>query len=118
MDAGRRIELEEARAAVGAAEGTAIGRVGGGRATAQPTHGTCATGVRRGRSAGHHVCCCWFLSGAPQTVWAWAATLVFSRFRRRYRRRKRCGGPGGEPGASVMEALDRGRRCGPVTYRS
>ena len=28
------------------------------------------------------------------------------------------GGPGGVSGASVVETLDRGRRCGPVTYRS
>jgi hypothetical protein len=60
---------------------------------------------------------CWFpvLSGAPQAVSAWAATLIVLRFTRRDRGGSGPGDPGGVSGASGVEALYRCCRCGSMT---
>ena len=95
-------------AAVGAAIGPrgARGCMGCG-ASAQPTHGTCATRVRRGRGTGHHVVFFVLLSGAPQAVWGLGCDLGSALYIARIRARAVPVERSEGSGASVIEALDR-----------
>lgn len=99
FDAGRRIELEEAGASVGAAEGSA-GGIGGAGATPESAHGGRTAGEGRGRGSGHHGCwyslTFWRAAGSVAAAASWVSALDSPR-----RGPERSGGPGGEPGASV-----------------
>ena len=116
-DAGGRVDLEEAGAAVGAAEEA---RTGGGDccgAAPHPAHGTGTTGKGRGSGTGHHGMdtrvAFWRATGG----WAWAAADEIAAALDSPRSGpERPGGPPCDAGSvRWFEALDRSRRCGSVT---
>ena len=117
-DAGGRIDLEEAGAAVGAAE-EARAAGGGGGAAPHAAHGTGTTGKGRGGGTGHHGCdnsWCFLARHRRFGAWAAAVGLVVSLWTARDGGRSGPGDPwlrGRE--RPLFEALDRSRRCGSVT---
>ena len=111
------IDLEEAGAAVGAAE-EARAAVGGRGAATHAAHGTGTTGKGRGGGTGHHGCCysCAFWR-AGNGVMGHRLRVRFSLYGLIRTGAVLVIGPGGEPGASAECSTGPSRRtCNAVNY--